>query len=66
VSLDVRAWALHEALFGLAHGLGLRSFRVQIRLGRHGETIISLVLAPNSSTTAGEMSPDASSAPEAS
>jgi hypothetical protein len=47
MTLDVRAWGLHDAVFELARELGLRSFRVESKVGREGETIISLVLSRN-------------------
>jgi hypothetical protein len=45
MTLDLRAWALHDAVFQLARESGLDSFRVECKLGPEGETVISLVLA---------------------
>jgi hypothetical protein len=45
MTFDVRAWALHDAVFQLARDSGLRSFRVECKLGPEGETIIALILA---------------------
>jgi hypothetical protein len=45
MKLDLRAWALHDAVFQLARESGLDSFRVECKLGPEGETVISLVLA---------------------
>jgi hypothetical protein len=44
VSLHVRAWALHDAVFQLARESGIDSFRVECKLGPSGETVISLVV----------------------
>jgi hypothetical protein len=45
MTFDLRAWALHDAVFQLARDSGLRSFRVECKLGPEGETIIALILA---------------------
>jgi hypothetical protein len=45
MTFDLRAWALHDAVFQLARDAGLRSFRVECKLGTEGETIIALILA---------------------
>jgi hypothetical protein len=45
MTFDLRAWALHDAVFQLARDAGLRSFRVECKLGAEGETIIALILA---------------------
>jgi hypothetical protein len=44
VTFDLRAWALHDAVFQLARESGLRAFRVECRQGPEGETVIALVL----------------------
>jgi hypothetical protein len=45
MTFDLRAWALHDAVLQLARDAGLRSFRVECKLGPEGETIIALILA---------------------
>ena len=45
MTFDLRAWALHDAVFQLARDSGLQSFRVECKLGPEGETIIALILA---------------------
>lgn len=45
MTFDLRAWALHDAVFQLARDAGLQSFRVECKLGPEGETIIALILA---------------------
>lgn len=42
--MHVATWALHDALFELAHERGLRSYRVECKVGPQGETVIALVL----------------------
>ena len=44
--MHLQTWQLHDAVFELARGLGLRSYRVECKAGPEGETIISLVLSP--------------------
>jgi hypothetical protein len=44
--MHVQTWALHDAVLELARGLGLRSYRVECKLGPEGETVIALVLLP--------------------
>lgn len=44
MTLDLRAWALHDAVFQLARDSGLEAFRVECKQGPEGETVISLVL----------------------
>jgi hypothetical protein len=46
MSAHVQAWALHDAVFELARGRGLRSFRVESKVTPAGETVITLVLSP--------------------
>jgi hypothetical protein len=46
MSAHVHAWALHDAVFELARGRGLRSFRVESKVTPAGETVITLVLYP--------------------
>ena len=43
--MHVQTWALHDAVFELARELGLRSYRVECKVGPEGETIIALVLS---------------------
>jgi hypothetical protein len=52
MTFDLRAWALHDAVFQLARESGLRSFRVECRHGPEGETVIALVLDAKGERTA--------------
>lgn len=51
MTLDLRAWALHDAVFQLARDSGLEAFRVECKVGPEGETVISLVLDPRRAAT---------------
>jgi hypothetical protein len=44
MTIDLRAWALHDAVYHLARESGLDSFRVECKHGPEGETVIALVL----------------------
>ena len=43
--IDLRAWALHCAVFQLARDSGLQGFHVECKQGPEGETLIVLALA---------------------
>jgi hypothetical protein len=49
--MHAQTWALHDAVFELARELGLRSYRVECKVGPEGETIIALVLSPSDGRT---------------
>lgn len=45
--MHAQAWGVHDAVITLARELGLRSYRVECKVGSEGETIIALVLLPS-------------------
>lgn len=56
--MHAQAWGVHDAVITLARDLGLRSYRVECKVGPEGETIISLVLLPSDAAGIRNTRPD--------